>query len=1091
MESTKHVAEEKEASHEIIVKADEVDQIGTPIRSPKGPLPLSALTQSNGNNAISPRPLPQKNPSSGPQRPQLKRETSAPAPPPPLQPPPPAPALILDPSPIAMTDSLSLPQLKQLVSQFPTLERQAYAFVYADTDAYANEINEWFQYTEEDRAMVLNTRDSFEHRWRTFWQPVHPSDEGEPSWLDVTDKERLSFLRSLAPQLSIEDPQIRIEAAECLLYILIGVWGITAGLEKHESEDDLHKSGNIEKFNSVQVEWMKKGSMMVSKSNIGTAIFDAVQKCIHKSMQDVTDMTNGTPAPSIPGGNDAIIREQNILLSTLYIMIETARNRLMIDNESDLREFVLRSFPSLPLLLVSTIAHLRWDDGVHIPLKEFGLFWKCTLLYFGDVRNDLKVAKEKLDPRSERYSADSAHPILTASPLDYHLFRQEITSKYPAYNPPLPLVPLELEQKSMLPQLPTHISRETEIMNGAPGPTPTPNVSILHQPVHIATPAPSPPPSPAGPGGKTAKKQNYQTNQNFPMMYPPLDETSNNIGGKGSTVFQDQYVGRKWLGSDIPASIIEAGELYASRMRMSRAMKQLWNERELFMKQDRGWQVGSDSSQDLINNGGGETNGSDASPEKQRPNVVKEPFEEASIEDASLSSRLKTIETFYHDAMPQFQSLVIVMMKAMLKNIQDIAAISGNADTNQTTNLPKTKSNQNIQGQANGIPTPPPPPQISDLSITDLNGVRARELCHKWITGSLFVMLKWFKVSHVLKFEYLTQLLLDSNYVPLALKYFAHQNIEDLVAIKYDRDDCEFFHFCHLNSDHPPLSPTSPLAASEPSSPDQAAPPPIRRHRRASSTAANDNAGSPSQQSSGHPDDGTEPSTTPGQFPRPSVDELGNPLVPLPSAPITYFSFRQFQTSIHLLGLLQKLTRGKAHRILLLVQYKSSQILRRLLRVPDPVLRLYVLKLFKSQVPYCGRKWRQSNMRVITAIYLHCRPELRDEWLAGMHDGHVEGEVDESGPQEWALRGLTGWWQRRVYGDVLKLRPMPNGLNGEQAEGQEVEEEERDFFQRELDEMGWGVQGLGLGEDVAFGEEAPGVGLNGAHDGMPLAGENW
>lgn len=113
--------------------------------------------------------------------------------------------------------------------------------------------------------------------------------------------------------------------------------------------------------------------------------------------------------------------------------------------------------------------------------------------------------------------------------------------------------------------------------------------SILHQPVHIATPAPSPPPSPIGPGGKAGKKQNYQTNQNFPFLYPPLDDSSNNIGGKGTTEFQDLMVGKRWEGSDIPASIIEAGQLFASRMRMTRAMRQLWKERELFLKDDRGW----------------------------------------------------------------------------------------------------------------------------------------------------------------------------------------------------------------------------------------------------------------------------------------------------------------------------------------------------------------------------------------------------------------------------------------------------------------------------------------------------------------------
>ena len=223
----------------------------------------------------------------------------------------------------------------------------------------------------------------------------------------------------------------------------------------------------------------------------------------------------------------------------------------------------------------------------------YSLFWKAVLLLFGNTSDSLEHAKAVLQPPFDQSSTSKTLPLLTASPLDYHLFRQEITSKYPAYNPPLPLVPFELEHKSMLPPLPHHPSRANAAVSSIPGfGQPDGNIagSIFHQPVHIATPAPSPPPSPIGPGGKAGKKQNYQTNQNFPFLYPPLDGNSNNIGGKGSAEIQDLMVGKKWEGSDIPISIIEAGSLFASRMRMTRAMKQLWKERELFLKDDRGWE---------------------------------------------------------------------------------------------------------------------------------------------------------------------------------------------------------------------------------------------------------------------------------------------------------------------------------------------------------------------------------------------------------------------------------------------------------------------------------------------------------------------
>jgi len=123
-------------------------------------------------------------------------------------------------------------------------------------------------------------------------------------------------------------------------------------------------------------------------------------------------------------------------------------------------------------------------------------------------------------------------------------------------------------------------------------------------------------------------------------------------------------------------------------------------------------------------------------------------------------------------------------------------------------------------------------------------------------------------------------------------------------------------------------------------------------------------------------------------------------------------------------------------------------------------------------------------MRVITAIYLHCRPELRDEWLAGMHDANVEGEVDEAVPLEWALRGLTFWWQKRKYPDVTRkgkkgMEPRTNeDIEDEEVQLHDIDDDERDFFQKELDAIGWGLAGLRMADgsdDVSFGEEAPGA----------------
>ena len=215
------------------------------------------------------------------------------------------------------------------------------------------------------------------------------------------------------------------------------------------------------------------------------------------------------------------------------------------------------------------------------------LFWKCLLLSFGNLK-ELDNAKMALRSDSSKSKEEYKESLITTSPLDYHLFRQEIISKYPTYTPPPPLLPLEPENNSVLPPLPGHLSRRASRDESNQSGTGT-NVggSIINQPVHIATPAPSPPPSPGGPGGKGAKKQNYQTNQNFPFLFPPIEDNEITLGE--SAKLHEKLIGKRWQDGNVPASILEAGQLFASRMRMSRSIRQLWDVRERYIREERGW----------------------------------------------------------------------------------------------------------------------------------------------------------------------------------------------------------------------------------------------------------------------------------------------------------------------------------------------------------------------------------------------------------------------------------------------------------------------------------------------------------------------
>jgi hypothetical protein len=946
-----------------------------------------------------------------PPRPSIQRGHSIPSPAPLHLPPPAPPAPPPDFS--QQPDSLSLGQLRMLVNDLPRVEPTPYAFVYEDASLFEEELEEWFSYSVEEQAMILKTLASFAQEWGTFNGLGHRSgsayEEGSLDWKADSEQQQ-RFIQTLLAGIKDNDLSTRLKRLEALVYILTGCWHETAGVfepgPEDASTDTSYGTPSAARSKSaLQIQYIKRNVHMVLECDGLQPIVDTLRdSCMRACGGDVT-ARDGSQYE-----NEAERREVWCAMTAVYIILEVARIEEKQTQSLAIRTQILQlNDPGLFMTLVELITKLRWDESISLPLPKVCLLtWKTVLICFGGLA---QVDKARKSFRDEDCDETDSHgrPVITASPLDYHLFRQEISSKYPAYNAPPPLFPLEPENNSILPPLKNHPSKVAgnHIFGSGLGQMNTHNTSIFHQPVHIATPAPSPPPSPAGPGGKGGKKQNYQTNQLFPFMYPPLDESSNNLGGKGSTDLQDLLVGRKWTGSDIPASILEAAELFAKRMRATRAMKQLWEERVHYMKFERGWS-GADDDVDV----------EELSLEPKEGDVKKEPAPPGSVEE-----RMQLVEDLYRLALPNLQSMIIVLIKAILSHVT-VLVTQANGPAGLQTGF-QFQDNQNANGSAkqdcNGING-----RNGNVSTNEqIDSIRTQEILDKAVSGTLILLLKWFKVSHILKFEYVTQLLVDSSYVPLILKLLQLQEIEKVVNFKCEQEELNFFYFCRAHS-RLGIEPEKPdQEADQESDSDDAAPPPIRMRREDNGNA--DALSEEAQLRMAHP---------------PEVDELGFPTSELPKEPITDFSWRAFFTAINFLRIMQKVCKNKAHRNLMLVSYKSSQFLRKSLKVPQPELRLYTLKLFKNQVPYCGRKWRQTNMRVITAVYLHCRPELRDDWLAG---SDVDAEVDESVPLEQALRALTHWHNLKRYPEAMGAR------NG-------VLEEEQDFFRRELEKMDFGEE---------------------------------
>lgn len=581
------------------VKADEIDQTGTDI-SPVSDDQLmeevaEGLRQEQFSQTADSSSIPA--PTQGekvPRRPDLKRDSAAP--PPPLQPPPPAP---IQQNQERAPTSMTLSELRQLLRDAPKPEQSAYAFEYADAQPFPEEIEEWFQYSEFDQLMLLGMGSSWEKRWKSFCERQSSISTALP-WIEASYELRKSFMNQIFGTLRESDLSGRVEILEVVCYAVTGVWGLTAGraVEGYPDEPAPQMAAQTPKCRSMQIKWMEDNVSLVKEcSGIGLLLKNLSQVFDKNRDSSGSDPDGVESAHTISEYSVESEREKNLLLTALYFIVEIGRRQESQDpRHTPVRDVLTSSTPNLLVILVEIIARLRWDDSANIPLtRVILLFWKSLLLFFGGSES-LKKAKEELEPflEEKRNALSRRTPFLTASPLDYHVFRQEITSKYPAYNPPPPIMPLELDNNSVLPPLPQHPSRSASssgLFSGVGPPVAGGNGSILHQSVHIATPAPSPPPSPIGPGGKAGKKQNYQTNQNFPFMYPPLDNSSNEMGGKGTSELQDVLVGKKWEGSDVPASIIEAGKLFSSHVKMTRAMRQLWEERENFMKYDRGWNL--------------------------------------------------------------------------------------------------------------------------------------------------------------------------------------------------------------------------------------------------------------------------------------------------------------------------------------------------------------------------------------------------------------------------------------------------------------------------------------------------------------------
>lgn len=156
------------------------------------------------------------------------------------------------------------------------------------------------------------------------------------------------------------------------------------------------------------------------------------------------------------------------------------------------------------------------------------------------------------------------------------------------------------------------------------------------------------------------------------------------------------------------------------------------------------------------------------------------------------------------------------------------------------------------------------------------------------------------------------------------------------------------------------------------------------------------------------------------------------------------YSWRNMFSCINLLRILNKLTKWKHSRIMMLVVFKSAPTLAKALSVKHPLLQLYILKLLKVQLKFLGRQWKKTNMKLISAIYQKVRHRLTDDWA---YSNDNEAKPWDFQAEEFTLQANINKFHQRRYNSLLSgnSKPQVTSMSNQMEKFEDTADEDYDF----------------------------------------------
>ncbi|GME92542.1 unnamed protein product [[Candida] boidinii] len=343
---------------------------------------------------------------------------------------------------------------------------------------------------------------------------------------------------------------------------------------------------------------------------------------------------------------------------------------------------------------------------------------------------------------------------------------------------------------------------------------------------------------------------------------------------------------------------------------------------------------------------------------------------------------LNRIDKFYENSLSSLNSIIKVFIQLLSSNIF-------------TSNTIKFSKDYELKLKNNNYKR-----DISNYDKEKLELIKLKESTLRSISNIIFYLLKWFKRSNIMKFEYFSSLLYDNDFYFKYIKFLNCNQINvefinslDLtdteILMKNRVINCEYkildnykeYNFFKMAMEYSTIHNKFKYKINE-------------KDKKLVKIIEYENE--------------TYEYFMP-PFNGQSKYNIKNPNWRYCSILITLFKV-----------LYMTLYKTKTQRIYKLLETRPTEVFRFYLSNFNEEMYRPILKIVKLISPFSGKKWRSNNMDLISLVYLFYRVGLNDSWLTNYFSNNLSERIKKSWECEYSLRSLIQFYNMINYKDAMK-----------------------------------------------------------------------